>query len=342
MNFLKKLFGGSQEKPEQDRLVPLLNGIVRPLQHTAVEQIDLALRHIPERDGQGHFMLLLMHVCLASILDRLEGRKVSPTGMSNAFKAFAISQWDQPPSMNVDSAHKMFEYTRQQVGDKLVHSDEDAVADVGLTLLSIALPNHEQFTTDAAIACGQAAQACWRQAALETDKEFGVPLQVDAGTAKIDRLIYLMNYNDHYADILGDHLTHNRLAELFLFRAWTAQFGYRIFSSDPYASEKLIGETVNASKYLGLGMFQQVHGFDVESELGSDFISLIDDRWRDYDVVVSTMPNADRLPTMEIITVLTKHLDVADPVVTYKLSMDFLVQLDLIKRTAMEIGLLGG
>ena len=228
------------------------------------------------------------------------------------------------------------EYTRQQVGDKLMHSGEDAVADVGLTLLSMALLNHEQFTTDAAIACGQAAQACWRQAALETGKVLGVPPQIDAATAKIDQQVFLMNYNDHYADILGDHKTHSRLAELFLFRAWTAQYGYRIFSSDPYASEKLIGETVNASNYLGLGMFQEVHGFGIESELGSDFISLIEKRWRDYDVVVSTMPKADRLPTMEIITVLTKYLDIADPLVTFKLSMDFLVQLDFIKRTAIE------
>jgi hypothetical protein len=95
---------------------------------------------------------------------------------------------------------------------------------------------------------------------------------------------------------------------------------------------------VNATKYLGLGAFQQVHGFSVETVLGSDFISLIEDRWQDYDVVVSTMPKADRLPTMEIITVVTNRLNVADPIVTHKLSMDFLLQLDLIKRTAIQIG----
>jgi hypothetical protein len=172
-------------------------------------------------------------------------------------------------------------------------------------------------------------------------KLFGKPPEINASTAKIDEQVYLMDYRAHYADILGDHITPLRLAELFLFRAWAAQFGYRIFSSDPDASEKLIRETVNASKYLGLGMFEQVHGFSVENELGTDFISLIEDRWRDYDVVVSAMPRADRFPTMEIIAVLTKRIDIADPEVTYKLSMDVLVQLDLIKRTAMEIGILG-
>ncbi|MBN1395260.1 MAG: hypothetical protein JW959_09570 [Pirellulales bacterium] len=119
------------------------------------------------------------------------------------------------------------------------------------------------------------------------------------------------------------------------------QFGYRLFSSDIKTSEKLIGETINASKYLGMGIFQQVHGFSVETELGSDFMSLIEDRWQDYDLVVSTMPKIDRIPTIEIIDVLTKRLGIFDPVVTNGLSMDFISQLDLIKQTAIEIGVLG-
>jgi len=169
---------------------------------------------------------------------------------------------------------------------------------------------------------------------------FGKAPEINAATAKIGELVYLMNYRDHYAEILGEHITPHRLAELFLFRSWTTQFGYRIFSSDPGVSEKLIGETVNASKYLGLGMFEQVHGFSIEAELGSDFISLVEDRWQGYDLVVSTMPKLDRLPTMEIVGVLTKRLNVSDPTVTCELSLDFLRQLDFIKRTAMEIGVL--
>jgi hypothetical protein len=87
-------------------------------------------------------------------------------------------------------------------------------------------------------------------------------------------------------------------------------------------------------------MFQQIHGFDIETELGSDFISLIEDRWAGYDVVVSTMPKPDQLPTMKIITVLTKRLDIADPKATYKLCLDFIDQMGLITRTAIELGIL--
>jgi hypothetical protein len=172
------------------------------------------------------------------------------------------------------------------------------------------------------------------------NKLFGTTPEINAATARIDEQVYLLNYRDHYAPILGDRITPRHLAELFLFRGWTAQFGYRIFSTNPAASEKLIGETVNASKYLGLVAFHQVHGFSLESELGADFIDLVEDRWRDYDVVVSTMPKADRLPTMDIVAVLTNRLSIADPVATYGLSIDFLCQLDFIKRTAIEIGVL--
>src|SRR5687768_5503070 len=89
--------------------------------------------------------------------------------------------------------------------------------------------------------------------------------EINAWTAKIDEQIYLLNYRNHYADILDKRVTSRRLAELFLFRAWTAQFGYRIFSLDLKVSEKLIGETVNASHHFGLEAFQQVHGFSVET-----------------------------------------------------------------------------
>ncbi len=172
-------------------------------------------------------------------------------------------------------------------------------------------------------------------------KLFRKPPEINAATAKIDEQVYLMNYRRHYATILNDHITSKRLAELFLFRGWTAQFGYRIFSSNPAASEKLIGETVNSSKYLGLAAFQIAHGYSVEAELGADYISLIQDRWQGYDhVIVATRPQPG-IPTWEIVACLEDRRGVADPLVTYALSMDFLRQLDLIKRTALEIGVLG-
>ena len=163
---------------------------------------------------------------------------------------------------------------------------------------------------------------------------------INAATAKIDEQVYLLNYRDHYAPILGKSVTPACLAELYLFRAWTAQFGYRIFSSSPAASEKLIGETVNSCKYLGLGVFREIHGFSIEETLGQAFIDLIEDRWLSYDLCVTEASGAEKVPTLELIAVLTDRLNVADPTVTYKLSFDFGAQLEAIKATAIELGVL--
>ena len=164
--------------------------------------------------------------------------------------------------------------------------------------------------------------------------------ELNAATAGIDEQVYLMNYRDHYAAILEDSVTQNRLAELFLFRAWTAQFGFRIFSTDQLAAESLIGETVNSCRYVGVGLFEQVHGFSIEEVLGGEFLELVDDRWRGYDVCITSRPTDRAVPTQEVIAALTARLGLADPRVTYQLSMDFLGQLEVTKNTTRRLGLL--
>jgi len=171
--------------------------------------------------------------------------------------------------------------------------------------------------------------------------------EINSATAKIGEQVYLIRYRDHYARVFqglaecAERLTPRRLAELFLFRAWTTQFGYRIFSSDAGASEKLIGETVNATMYLGLGCFELVHGFSVEEELGSDFLALIEDRWWKYDeAVIANRESARSIPTVAIVSALADQLDLHDRFVELRLTVDFLDQLDLVKRTAIEIGVL--
>lgn len=167
--------------------------------------------------------------------------------------------------------------------------------------------------------------------------------KINATTAKIDEMVYLMNYEKYYGDTFSglgqDYLRQEVLAELFLFRGWSTQFGYRIFSSDMNVSEKLIGETVNSTKYLGLAVFQEIHGFSVEEVLGMDYISLIEDRWRIYDLIVATH-TGESIPTMEIIAELTNVLGVTDPTITYQLTSDFLGQLEQIKRNAISLGML--
>lgn len=164
--------------------------------------------------------------------------------------------------------------------------------------------------------------------------------KINVENTNIDKNTYLMDYRKHYSKKLGNHINKKIISELFLFRAWTSQFGYTIFSSDPKISEKIIYETINTLCHFGLGVFEQIHHFSIEKVFEADFMDLIEERWRSYDLVVSTNPSRDKLPTIEIISQLCKWIDVSDPTVTYELSTDFLSQLDNIKKKAIELGIL--
>jgi hypothetical protein len=164
--------------------------------------------------------------------------------------------------------------------------------------------------------------------------------EIDYKAALVDDMVFNLDYRSRYAPILLEFLSESAIAEIFLFRAWATQFGYRMFSTNAEVSENLVGETVNSCKYLGLDSFAQIHGFSIEDKLGDDFISLVDDRWRDYDLVVSTDVKQTGIPTEQIIRVLSKKLHIARSDITDALSTDFLSQLDLIKKRALQLGIL--
>lgn len=338
---IKRLFGISHERISEDAMIPLLSGITRPLQQDGVlEQANSALRHISNQDAKGRFMKLLWHVCLSSVLQRICETDGLQRGLADSFEAFALSQWQRSPGMSLENEQVLFDFTRQQLGDQLKTPEDNTLVEVGITLLSLAIHDQKEFSTGVAFEWGQVAHSCWTLATLETDRALGISGEIDFTRAKVDEQVFLLNYSDHYSDILGDHLTKSRLAELFLFRAWTAQFGYRVFSSDFVKSEKLIGEVVNASEHFGLPFFEKIHRFSIESELGADFISLVEDRWGVYDSVIPARVAADGIPTMEIVIILGKRLEIEDGLVTFGLSVDFLAQLNLIRETAIEIGVL--
>ena len=168
----------------------------------------------------------------------------------------------------------------------------------------------------------------------------GAGSEVDYKSALVDDLVFNLDYRSRYAPVLMEFLSESAIAELFLFRAWATQFGYRMFSTNAEASEHLVGETVNSCKYIGLDSFAQIHGFSVEDRLGDDFISLIEDRWRNYDLVISTDVKRQGIPTAQVIAVLCKKLSIDRNDICDALSTEFLLQLDNIKKRALQLGIL--
>lgn len=169
---------------------------------------------------------------------------------------------------------------------------------------------------------------------------------ITAADTKVGKLIYLMNYKEHYGEVFKEvpskeqFLTPRILAELYVFRGWTTQYGYRIFSSNKDVSEKIIDLVVNSSEFLGLPIFKDREGISVEEELGDKYINIIEERWRKYDLLVIKHSEGLAPPTRMIIGELTTYAGVKDLNVFMALSLDFIEHLKEIQKDASEIGLL--
>ena len=152
---------------------------------------------------------------------------------------------------------------------------------------------------------------------------------------------YLMTYGDHYTDFLdGVDNKEQAIAELFVFRAWTTQFGFRLFSSQPMLSEQIIGEVFNQGK-LGKGMLNQLEQVDIEFETGKEYVDLIDSRWQEYgNVFIDNKNSKTPIPTREICGKLTDLCSIQDPLKFMWICADFIKHLDSIKKEAIKVGLL--
>jgi hypothetical protein len=343
MKFINRLLGKLRRDDSVDELlVPLLAGMVQPFQNGAViEEIGSALREVPDDAARGRFVHMLWQVCLSSILSRIEDTSNLPSGLSDSFKKFALAQWQRSPGMTLKSEHKIFDYTRQQIGNRLNRPSEDTLIEIGVTMLSLAIQNQEQFSGQIALEWGRTASSCWRLARLETDKALRSVDDINFETVRIDEQVFSLNYSEHYSEILGQFLTKKRVAELYLFRGWTAQFGFRIFVSDPVKADKLLSEVVNSTHYLGLWAFEHLHDFSIESELGDDYMSLIEDRWGGYDSVIPMRVASEGVPTREIISLLVERLGIEDGLVFFGLSTDFIAQLAIAKEAVANIDVRG-
>ena len=145
---------------------------------------------------------------------------------------------------------------------------------------------------------------------------------------------YLLNYRRHYDPIfrsLEEPLLNSVLAELFLFRAWTTQYAYRMFS-DASAHDDLITETVSSCSHLGTGIFEKTLGFSIEAELGKEFIELVEDRWSQYDdIVVNNKDSETAIPAGQLCGKLFSLAGVADLEAYAQLCTDFLSQVQGIR-----------
>lgn len=162
----------------------------------------------------------------------------------------------------------------------------------------------------------------------------------DVGSG-IGEFVYLVNYREKYETALGTHLSKNALAELFLFRGWTTQFGYRIFSNNQAASEDIITETVSLTSYIGKDTFEKIHGFSIEESLEGEYMNLLESRWQEYDLTYINSKDIEpyKLAAPQLAGKLSKFIGITDPAIIMLLEAQFSLHLLELKERAHKLGL---
>ncbi len=151
---------------------------------------------------------------------------------------------------------------------------------------------------------------------------------------------FLFKYKERYAAFLKGIANQEKvISELFVFRAWTTQFGYRLFSSNHEISEKIIDLTFNLGK-MGIGMLKLLDSVDLEKEFSNDYQAIFDERWQQYDkIFIDFRDSEPPIPTWRICGGLMKFCNINDPIKYTWICEDFLLQLNEIKSEAIEKGL---
>jgi hypothetical protein len=161
----------------------------------------------------------------------------------------------------------------------------------------------------------------------------------DVDDSRVDQWTYLLDYREKYEPLFDRELHAKDIAELFLFRGWTTQLGYRLFTSDQDRTEGLIEAVVGLTKVLGIPMLSTTQTVDVETELGGEYMDLVEDRWRGYDEVFIAN-SQDGIPTNQIVGELFRNIGETNPVSMIKVCGEFLGHMEEVKMNALRIGLL--
>jgi len=156
---------------------------------------------------------------------------------------------------------------------------------------------------------------------------------------QLDKYLYLLNYSERYESILKDAPDRDKIiCELYLFRAWTTQLGFRLFCTNPDVSEAIIGEAVNLSKF-GTGVLAQTEKVDIESIFGQTYIDIMSERWELYDDIF--ISNKDTNFAAADLAAAFQKLCNSDAINTLiVLPVHYLTHLEEIKQDAVNIGLL--
>lgn len=105
--------------------------------------------------------------------------------------------------------------------------------------------------------------------------------------AEQGQFYYLLNYDEHYPELVASLPREATLSELFLFRFWLTQYAYRVSRPAGVSEDEILECIVPNGLTLGRGIFEKAHSVDLENSLADCASTLMDERFSSYDFAVS-------------------------------------------------------
>jgi hypothetical protein len=155
----------------------------------------------------------------------------------------------------------------------------------------------------------------------------------------LGKFFYLMDYAEHYKKFLKDVSDIPKvISELFFFRAWTTQLGFKLFLPSETNPEKFSLEISNQDKIFGKKMLFHVNRIDIEKTLNDKFINLLDDRWDFYDKIYFDFKDENPpVPVKEICGKLMEYCGIDNNEKLNLLQKDFSDNLEQIKQELIKL-----
>lgn len=113
-------------------------------------------------------------------------------------------------------------------------------------------------------------------------------------TGSQGQFYYTIDYDNEYKELLAalsDRAT--ALSELFLFRFWLTQYGYRLLKPKEVLEDDLLNDIISNGLTFGRGVFEHAHYVNIEKTLGNSLVALMEDRFKAYDHGVINMKDRD-------------------------------------------------
>jgi hypothetical protein len=115
--------------------------------------------------------------------------------------------------------------------------------------------------------------------------------QIDIG-----KYLYLLDYEQRYRELLP--LAPDRrlaISELYMFRGWTTQWGFRLFSPSKEIGEKVIYEVWNHAATLGRITIEAKYKIEIPDS------STVELRWQEYDeVFIQDKTSEHPIPALQL------------------------------------------